>query len=171
MTLSRHGELRASPTLACASLVNSIIPWLAARAFIHELRPELDDATAGQQASAAIHYASLLHAKWLWHRVGDANYWNDDAAKVAISASRIEGLRSSGGLTVTHHAVNGQELAACRICFLVLGGNDKEMCYEKSSLYRDCRDGIRRDGRIGAGAARGATRPDDHAERGDYAKR
>ena len=49
--------------------------WLAARAAIQELRPDLDEHAAGQQASAAIHYASVFHTKWLWHRVGDPKYW------------------------------------------------------------------------------------------------
>jgi hypothetical protein len=44
--------------------------WLAARAAIQELRADLDEDTAGQQASAAIHYALVFHTKWLWHRVG-----------------------------------------------------------------------------------------------------
>jgi hypothetical protein len=26
-------------------------------------------------ASAAIHYASVFHTKWLWHRVGDPKWW------------------------------------------------------------------------------------------------
>jgi hypothetical protein len=38
--------------------------WLAARPAIQELRPDLDDHVAGQQASAAIHYASVFHSKW-----------------------------------------------------------------------------------------------------------
>jgi hypothetical protein len=50
---------------------NSIIP-LAARAAIQELRPDLDEYAAGMQASAAIHYASVFHTRWLWHRVGDS---------------------------------------------------------------------------------------------------
>jgi hypothetical protein len=49
--------------------------WLAARAAIQELRPDLDQDTAGRQASAAVHYASVFHTKWLWHRVGDPKYW------------------------------------------------------------------------------------------------
>jgi hypothetical protein len=48
---------------------------LAARAAIQELRPDLDADAAGQQASAAIHYASVFHAKWLWHRIGDPKRW------------------------------------------------------------------------------------------------
>jgi hypothetical protein len=48
--------------------------WLAARAAIQELRADLDEHVAGQQASAAIHYASVNHAKWLWHRVGDPRH-------------------------------------------------------------------------------------------------
>ena len=50
--------------------------WLAARAAIQELRPDLDEHVAGQQALAAIHYASVFHTKWLWHRVGDPRYWS-----------------------------------------------------------------------------------------------
>jgi hypothetical protein len=38
---------------------------LAARAAIQKLRPDLDEHVAGQQASAAIHYASVFHTKWL----------------------------------------------------------------------------------------------------------
>ena len=49
--------------------------WLAARTAIQQLRPDLDEHVAGQQASAAIHYASVFHTKWLWHRVGDPKYW------------------------------------------------------------------------------------------------
>jgi hypothetical protein len=45
--------------------------WLAARAAIQLLRPDLDERAAGAQAAAAIHYASVFHTKWLWHRVGD----------------------------------------------------------------------------------------------------
>ncbi len=48
--------------------------WLAACAAIHDLRPDLDEDTAGRQASAAIHYAAVFHTKWLWHRVGDPKY-------------------------------------------------------------------------------------------------
>jgi hypothetical protein len=48
---------------------------LAARAAIQELRPDLDADAAGQQASASIHYASVFHAKWLWHRIGDPKRW------------------------------------------------------------------------------------------------
>ena len=44
--------------------------WLAARAAIQELRPDLDEDVAGLQASAAIHYASVFYTKWLWHRAG-----------------------------------------------------------------------------------------------------
>jgi hypothetical protein len=40
-----------------------------------DLRPDLGQDVAGQQASAAIHYASVFHAKWLWHRVGDPKFW------------------------------------------------------------------------------------------------
>lgn len=49
--------------------------WLAARAAIMELRPDLDVKEAGRQASAAIHYASVYHQKWFWLRVGDPKYW------------------------------------------------------------------------------------------------
>jgi hypothetical protein len=49
--------------------------WLAARAAIQELRADLDEHVAGQQASAAIHYASVFHTKGLWHRVGGPKYW------------------------------------------------------------------------------------------------
>lgn len=48
--------------------------WRKARAAIQELRPDLDEKEAGRQASAAIHYASVFHTKWLWHRVGDPKY-------------------------------------------------------------------------------------------------
>ena len=49
--------------------------WLAARAAIQLLRRDLDERAAGKQASAAIHYASVFHTKWLWHRVGNPKYW------------------------------------------------------------------------------------------------
>lgn len=48
--------------------------WLAARAAVLDLRPDFDDHAAGAQASAAIHYASVHHAEWLWHRVGDPKW-------------------------------------------------------------------------------------------------
>jgi hypothetical protein len=32
---------------------------------VRELRPDLDDDAASLQASAAIHYASVFHTKWL----------------------------------------------------------------------------------------------------------
>ena len=44
--------------------------WSAAKAAIQQLRPDLNAEEAGKQASAAIHYASVFHTKWLWHRVG-----------------------------------------------------------------------------------------------------
>ena len=44
--------------------------WQAARAAVLSVRPDLDPLTAGQQASAAIHYTSVNHPKWLWHGVG-----------------------------------------------------------------------------------------------------
>jgi hypothetical protein len=49
--------------------------WLAARAAVLDARPDLDQDAAGRQASAAVHYASVYHTKWLWHRVGDPKYW------------------------------------------------------------------------------------------------
>jgi hypothetical protein len=49
--------------------------WLAARAAILSERPDLDERSAGHQASAAIHYASVFHTKWLWSGVGDPR-WN-----------------------------------------------------------------------------------------------
>jgi hypothetical protein len=75
MTSSRRGASRASRIARCVRPASSITP--------QELRPDLDEDAAGRQASAAIHYASVFHTKWLWHRVGDPKYWNDDAAKVA----------------------------------------------------------------------------------------
>jgi hypothetical protein len=36
-----------------------------------EARPDLDERAAGLQASAAIHYASVYHTKWLWNGVGE----------------------------------------------------------------------------------------------------
>jgi hypothetical protein len=49
--------------------------WLAARAAVLAVRPDLGQDDAGRQASAAVHYASVFHTKWLWHRVGDPKYW------------------------------------------------------------------------------------------------
>jgi hypothetical protein len=50
---------------------------LAARAAIISERPDLDERSAGRQASAAIHYASVFHTKWLWRGVGDTR-WKPD---------------------------------------------------------------------------------------------
>ena len=52
--------------------------WLAARTAVLSVRPELDDDASSRQASAAIHYASVFHTKWLWHRVGNPKYWEVD---------------------------------------------------------------------------------------------
>lgn len=49
--------------------------WLAARTAILRVRPDLGERSAGHQASAAIHYASVFHTKWLWSGVGDPR-WN-----------------------------------------------------------------------------------------------
>lgn len=49
--------------------------WVAARAAVQVLQPEMDEDVAGRTASAAINYASVYHPKWLWHRVGDPKYW------------------------------------------------------------------------------------------------
>jgi hypothetical protein len=48
--------------------------WLAARAAIQNVRPDLDENAAGVQASTAIHYAAVHHTKWLWHHVGEPKY-------------------------------------------------------------------------------------------------
>jgi hypothetical protein len=48
--------------------------WLAARAAILSERPDLDERSAGRQASAAIHYASVFHTKRLWNGVGDPRW-------------------------------------------------------------------------------------------------
>ena len=54
--------------------------WLAARAAILNERPDLDEHSAGRQASAAIHYASVFHTKWLWNGVGDPRWRTDENA-------------------------------------------------------------------------------------------
>lgn len=51
--------------------------WLAARAAVREVLPNLDERAAGQLASAAIHYASVYHTKWLWRGVGDPKWKRD----------------------------------------------------------------------------------------------
>jgi hypothetical protein len=51
--------------------------WVAARTAILSVRPDLDERSAGQQASAAIHYASEFHTKWLWNGVGDPRWKGD----------------------------------------------------------------------------------------------
>lgn len=71
MTSGLRGASPASLTARFVRRANSIIP-LAARAAIQELRPDLDEYAAGMQASAAIHYTSVFHTKWLWHRFGDS---------------------------------------------------------------------------------------------------
>jgi hypothetical protein len=43
--------------------------WLAARAAILAERPNLDEEAAGREASAAIHYCSVFHTRWLWSGV------------------------------------------------------------------------------------------------------
>ena len=50
--------------------------WLAARAAIRQLRQDLNAEEAGKHASAAIHYASVFHTKWLWQRVGNPKWGN-----------------------------------------------------------------------------------------------
>jgi len=49
--------------------------WLAARAAVLEVRPDLDECAAGKEVIAAVHYASVYHTKWLWKGVGDPKYW------------------------------------------------------------------------------------------------
>ena len=46
--------------------------WLAARAAIQTLRPDLDERAA--QAAPAVQYASVFHTTWQWHLVGDPKY-------------------------------------------------------------------------------------------------
>ena len=45
--------------------------WLAARAAVLQARPDLDERSAGKQASAAINYCSVFHTKSLWSGIGD----------------------------------------------------------------------------------------------------
>ena len=46
--------------------------WLAARAAIREFCADFDDKAAGEQASAAILYASVHHPSWLWRGCASA---------------------------------------------------------------------------------------------------
>ena len=59
---------------------------------IQELRADLDEGVAGQQASAAIHFASVFHTKWPWHGVGGSprKLWGDESRPMThrVSNSR-----------------------------------------------------------------------------------
>ena len=41
--------------------------WRSAGAAVLELRPDLDERTAGAEAHAAVHYASVYYPEWLWN--------------------------------------------------------------------------------------------------------
>jgi hypothetical protein len=43
--------------------------WRKARAAVLELRPDLSEREAGDEAHRAVHYASVYHQAWLWHGV------------------------------------------------------------------------------------------------------
>jgi hypothetical protein len=48
---------------------------VAARAAVRALHPEMCETEASALVVAAVHYASVHHAEWLWHRVGDPKWW------------------------------------------------------------------------------------------------
>jgi hypothetical protein len=61
--------------------------WLAARAAVHDARPDLDSHAAGAQAIAAVQYASVFHPRWLWNGVGEAK-WRVTQTRTSLDPTR-----------------------------------------------------------------------------------